>query len=71
MVGLLPAMFLFLVGYIRFEGRETWFITFAVSIPTWLLSYLLFHYVLIIPWPQSVIGDIFPGLRSEFLLNMF
>lgn len=70
-VGLLPAMFLFLAGYIRFEGRESWFMTFAVSIPTWLFCYLLFHHVLIIPWPQSVLGDFFPGLRSLFWLNLF
>ena len=70
-VGLLPAMFLFLVGYIRFEGKESWFTTLSVSVPIWAMSYLLFHYVLVIPWPQSLLGDVFPALRSIPWANMF
>lgn len=69
-VGLLPAMFLFLVGYIRFEGKESWFLTLTISACTWLFSYFLFHHILIIPWPQTVIGDFFPGMRSTFWMNL-
>ena len=71
LVGLLPAMILFLVGYIRFEGRESWLTTFVVSVPIWVISYLLFHKLLIIPWPQTVLGDLFPVLRTIPNLNMF
>lgn len=70
-IGLLPAMFVFLVGYMRFEGKERWVTTLGVGIPMWLLSYFLFHHILIVPWPQTVIGDFFPELRSIFWLNMF
>lgn len=69
-VGLLPAMFLFLAGYMRFEGKESWFTTLAVAIPTWIFSYFLFHHILIIPWPQTVLGDFIPGVRSIFWLNL-
>ena len=70
-VGILPAMLLFLVFYIRFEGREGWPTTLAISVPMWLFSYFLFHHILIVPWPQTVIGDIFPALRSSLWFNLF
>ena len=70
-VGLLPAMFLFMVGYMRFEGKESWKITLMVGIPVWLVSYMLFHKLLIIPWPQTLVGDWFPVLRTIPELNMF
>ena len=70
-VGLLPAMFLFLVGYMRFEGKESWKVTLGVAIPMWLLSYGLFHKILIVPWPQTVVGDWFPELRSNIWFNLF
>ncbi len=71
MVGLLPAMFLFLVGYMRFEGKESWKVTLGVAIPMWVLSYGLFHKILIVPWPQTLVGDWFPELRSNLWLNLF
>ncbi len=70
-VGILPAMFVFLVGYMRFEGRESWTMTLTIAISMWVFCYGLFHYLLIIPWPQTVVGDIFPGLRSNIWLNLF
>ncbi|MBT5457603.1 MAG: hypothetical protein HOK82_13430, partial [Rhodospirillaceae bacterium] len=70
-VGLLPAMFLFLVGYMRFWGKESWVQTLGVAIPLWIFSYLLFHHVLIIPWPQTVVGDLFPVLRTMNNVNLF
>lgn len=70
-VGLLPAMFLFMVGYIRFEGKESWRLTLSVSASVWFVSYMLFHKLLIIPWPQTLLGDAFPVVRTIPWLNMF
>ena len=70
-IGLLPSMFFFMVAYMRFEGKEKWGLTLIISSVVWALSYLLFHVVLIIPWPQTIVGDIFPVLRSIPSLNMF
>lgn len=70
-VGLLPAVMLFLVGYMRFEGRESWTTTLAVAVPVWLVGYLLFHKLLIIPWPQTVVGDLWPVLRTIPSVNLF
>ena len=71
LVGLLPAMLLFMIGYIRFEGKESWLLTLVTSFSVWFMSYLLFHKVLIIPWPQTVLGDLIPSVRSIPWLNMF
>ena len=71
LVGLLPAMFLFLIGFIRAVGRESWRMAFAIATPMWLFCYLLFHHILIVPWPQTIVGDFFPGLRSSVWFNLF
>jgi TctA family transporter len=70
-VGLLPSMFIFMVGYIRFEGRESWKLTLYIAVPMWIGSYLLFHKVLLVIWPQSVLGNLFPVLRTIEWLNLF
>jgi O-antigen/teichoic acid export membrane protein len=70
-IGLLPAMFFFMVGYMRFWGKESWKITLYVSVPLWVFSYYLFHKILIIPWPQTVIGNMFPVLRTMNDVNLF
>jgi putative tricarboxylic transport membrane protein len=70
-VGLLPSMFLFLTLYIRFQARESWKLTLAIAVPLWLFAYVLFHRVLIIPWPRTVIGDMYPVLRTFSDFNFF
>ena len=71
LVGILPAMVLFLVGYMRFEGKESWSTTLTVAVPMGIFCYWLFHKILIVPWPQTVLGDMFPALRSNIWLNLF
>ncbi len=69
-IGILPAMLVYLVCYIRFEGRESWKMAAMVAGITWILSYILFHRILIIPWPQAFLGDWLPFLRSSNWLNL-
>ena len=71
LVGILPGMFFFLVGYMRYEGKESWTTTLAIAVPMWIFCYWLFHKILIVPWPQTVLGDMFPELRSSIWLNLF
>ncbi len=70
-IGLLPAMFFFLVGYMRFEGKESWKLILYIAVPMWVASYALFHTLLLVQWPMTVIGDIFPELRSIAWANLF
>jgi TctA family transporter len=71
LIGLLPAMFLYLVLYMRFEGKESWKLTLCIAVPMGLLSYLLFHRVLLVQWPLTVFGDLYPDVRSIEWLNLF
>ena len=70
LVGLLPAMLIFLVGYLRIEAKEGWKTTLAVSLGVWVIAYLLFHQLLRVPWPTSVLGNLIPGLRSVGFTNL-
>ncbi len=69
-IGLLPAMLVFLIGYLRLEGRERWVPTLAVALGTWAAAYGLFHLLLRVPWPASWLGDLLPVLRSSGLTNL-
>jgi len=60
-----------MVAYIRLEGKESWRLTLMVSGGVWIVSYLLFHELLVIPWPQTLLGDWFPVLRTIPAINMF
>jgi TctA family transporter len=70
-IGLLPSMFVFLAGYMRFAGGESWKTTLSIAVPMWIVSYLLFHVLLIVPWPQSLMGVWLPELKSNIWLNLF
>ncbi|MDH3239554.1 MAG: tripartite tricarboxylate transporter permease [Alphaproteobacteria bacterium] len=69
-IGLMPAILIFMLAYIRLEGRESWGTTLLVSGIMWGLSYLLFHIVLRVLWPQALLGDWLPILRDSRYLNM-
>jgi TctA family transporter len=70
-IGLLPAMFFYLVGYMRFEGKESWKLILYIAVPMAVASYALFHTLLLVTWPQTVLGDFFPELRSIQWANLF
>jgi len=71
LVGLMVSMFIFLVGYMRFWGRASWALTLGISCSLWIFCYGLFHHILIIPWPQTVLGNFFPVLRTINWANLF
>jgi hypothetical protein len=70
-IGLLPAMFFFLVGFMRVLGERNWGRTLTIAVAVWVFCYVLFHQVLFVPWPQSLLGDWFPVLRSNIPTNLF
>ncbi len=62
--GMLPGVFLFVILYMRIEGNEPWKLTMSCAIGLVLFSWFLFDYLLALPWPQTVIGDIIPALKG-------
>jgi len=63
-VGLLPAMVLFLTAYLLLHAREARGTTALLVAGAALAGYLIFQQFLHIPWPASLLGDAFPGLRQ-------
>jgi len=69
-IGLLPALFVFLLGFTVTEGRERWLVACALAVLTSAAWYFLFHHVLRVPWPAAWLGDLIPALRSNPLTNL-
>ncbi|MGQ0663230.1 MAG: tripartite tricarboxylate transporter permease [Pseudomonadota bacterium] len=62
-IGIVPAIPVFTVLFIRLAGRESWRPTLYVGFGTGLFNWVVFDLILPIPWPQALLGDWFPGLR--------
>jgi TctA family transporter len=63
LIGMLPAIGLFMLAYMILEGRTHPVRALAVTLPFWLGAYLLFHEIMHVPWPRSLLGDAFPAVR--------
>jgi TctA family transporter len=63
-IGLMPAMGLYMFLYMAIAGRTRWPVALAVTAALWVGFHLLFVELLHVPWPPSLIGDMLPGLRE-------
>jgi TctA family transporter len=63
-IGLIPTVPIFVMGYMRLEGREPWRIVLPYAIIMTMFIYFLFDQLLAIPWPPTYIGDFFPALKA-------
>jgi hypothetical protein len=64
LIGLIPTVPLFVIAFMRIEGPEPWKVVLPMTIGITLLIYGLFDQLLSIPWPGSVLGDLFPSLKG-------
>jgi putative tricarboxylic transport membrane protein len=63
-IGILPTVPLFVTAFMRLEGREKWRIVIPMAAIMCLFIYGLFDQLLAIPWPPTVLGDVFPALKG-------
>jgi len=63
-VGFIPAIAIFIFVYMHFGFREPAWAAALYAAATTLLCWFLFHRLLAVAWPQSLLGDFFPALRS-------
>jgi len=63
-VGFLPAIAIFIFAYMHWGFKESPASAAAYAAITVLLCWGLFHKLLAVAWPQSLLGDIFPALRA-------
>ncbi len=62
-IGLIPTVPLFIIAYMRFEGREPWKIAVPMAAAVVTLIYVVFDQFLAIPWPPTLAGMLFPALK--------
>jgi len=63
-IGLMPAMGLYMFLYMAIPGRTPWPTALAVTAALWVSFHLLFVELLHVPWPPSLVGDLLPSLRE-------
>jgi hypothetical protein len=64
LVGFLPAIAIFVFAYMCFGFGESPVHSAGFAAATVLLCWGLFDRVLAVHWPQSLLGDLWPGLRA-------
>jgi len=63
-IGVIPTTLGFIIAYMRIEGRESWKITLIMAVSMAFMTWLLFDQLLTVPWPQTLLGDMFPALKE-------
>jgi TctA family transporter len=64
MIGLIPAVPIFIISYMRIEGREPLKIAIPMAASVVILIYVVFDQLLAIPWPPTLAGTLFPVLKA-------
>jgi len=66
LIGLIPSIPLFVIAYMHFENREPWKIMIPMAVGLTIFVYIVFDQLLTIPWPPTLLGGMYPGLRPWF-----
>src|ERR1700730_5595674 len=64
LIGLIPTVPVFIVAFMRLEGREPWRIVIPMAASVVALIYVVFDQLLAIPWPPTLAGMLFPVLHA-------
>ncbi len=62
-IGLIPTVPLFVIAYMRLENREPWELVLAQAAGLTLFIYVVFDRLLTVPWPETLLGTLFPALK--------
>ncbi len=63
-IGMLPAIFVFVFAYMKREADEPMGLTIACATGLTIFCYIVFDYLLALPWPRPLVGVLFPELAS-------
>ena len=59
LIGMIPALLIFVIAYMRIEGKESWKLTLTCAFGLTIFSIILFDKLLALPWPQTEFGDLY------------
>jgi hypothetical protein len=62
-IGLIPTVPMFVILYMRLENSEPWKLVLPQAIGLTVFIYIVFDQLLTIPWPQTILGNLFPALK--------
>jgi hypothetical protein len=62
-IGLIPTVAVFVVVFMRLEGQERWSLVIPYAIVLVLGIYIAFDQFMAVPWPPTLLGQMFPALR--------
>lgn len=54
LIGMYAAVFLFMIAFVRFLGRHSWFVTLALAVAAPVVMFLLFEWALTTPLPKGI-----------------
>jgi TctA family transporter len=63
-IGLIMTVPIFIIAYMRIEGREKYRHAIIMAMIMVSLIYIVFDQLLAIPWPPTYLGDFFPALKG-------
>ena len=63
-IGIVPTIAWFVVAYMRFEGLERWTLILPMAIGLAGFVYIVFDQLLMIAWPKTFVGALFPALQA-------
>jgi len=63
-IGIIPTVPLFVIGYMRLENREPWRLVLPQAIVLTGFIYYVFDLLLHLAWPETLLGSWFPALKA-------
>ena len=62
-IGLIPTVAVFVVVFMRMEGRERWPLVLTYAAVLVFAIYIAFDFFMAVPWPPTLLGQWFPALK--------
>ena len=62
-IGLIPTVALFVLLFMRLEGRERWSLVIPYAVILVLAITIVFDFFMAVPWPTTLLGQLFPLLK--------
>lgn len=62
-IGLIPTVAVFVVFFMRYEAQERWSLVVPYVVSLVAGIYVAFHLFMAVPWPQTLLGTLFPALK--------
>jgi hypothetical protein len=62
-IGLIPTVAIFVVVFMRLEGRERWPLVLTYASSLVLAIYVAFDFFMSLPWPPTLLGYLVPAMK--------